>query len=281
MEKELTVLDIVVTHLRKALKEQKEISCFITTNLFFFDSFKIILPYLKELNDKKLLKKIKIILGQDTLKNAKDFLLVLKNDSISLTVDDFQIMSELMENDLLEIKLLYDKRINLKLYIFNIENTLTVWSGTANFSQENTDQIIELLVPVNPIFQQEKKVYLDFFEKIWALSTTEISNCSIKDLLKESAEAEIVKLSLRKFISTLLQLLDKEYLVKNVSSDLSSLSEIQNMSYYLCLEKMKNYGGVIFNNSIGLSKHYISCLIIKFFLETNKKVLIVYQEEAE
>lgn len=53
---------------------------------------------------------------------------------------------------------------------------------------------------------------------------------------------EVVYLHPRDFIINLIKILGKEYLVKNISADLSYLAEFQNMSYYLCIEKLTKYG---------------------------------------
>ena len=71
-------------------------------------------------------------------------------------------------------------------------------------------------------------------------------------------------------------MLEKEFLSKNLGTDLSFYSEIQYMSYYYCLSLLKNYGIAFLYNCVGLGKTEVSSLIIKYYIENDKTILIIH-----
>ena len=96
------------------------------------------------------------------------------------------------------------------------------------------------------------------------------------DLIKTGATAKAIYLPPREFFANLIKLMNKEYLLSNPSLEISYLAEFQYMSYFMCLEKLNKWGGVILANSVGLGKTDVACAIAKYYTNIGKRVLIIH-----
>lgn len=279
LKNETTAFSVVQKYILKANIENQPISVYIISNLKFFSSFQLLLPELRKLFNKKLLRRFFIIISSPSPVTQKEFLFDLKNDSIVLEGKDFSFLEILHQNQILKFKVNYKDNINTLLYIIDYKRKKTIFSGTASFSHEYTEYpSIDLLTKVvgNKKLLQS---YLVFFRKLWRMSESTINGVELIEYFKKFSSFFAIKLPLREFIASLLKRNKKEYLVKNISSDFSQISEFQNMSYYSCIEKMEKYGGAIFSNSIGFSEVYLACLIIKYYYEKNQNSIIITAPE--
>ena len=278
---EKTVLDVFKERINRALKNNEKISFYIAVGFFFFEGFQKIYPLLKNLDEKGLLQELKVVMGPETRKSTKEVLEALKKDAIILNDETFEFIKKLYDENKFDFRIFLEKGFHLKLYIFDFARSgLEVWAGSANFTEAGLEENVELIVPAG-ITIDEKDLYKNFFEEIWKRSTDEVENLKVIELIKEASVSEVVHLNLRDFIINLIKMLKKEYLIKNLTTDLSYLAEFQNISYYLCRGRLEKYGGCILANSFGLGKTDVGCVIAKEYVEKGKNVLIVYPPVLE
>jgi ERCC4-related helicase len=278
---EKTVLDVFKERIARALKNNEKISFHIAVGFFFFEGFQKIYPLLKDLHEKGLLQEFKVVMGPETRKSTKEVLEALKKDAIILNDETFEFIKKLYDENKFDFRIFLERGFHIKLYIFDFARSgLEVWAGSANLTEAGLAENVELIVPTG-ITIDEKDLYRHFFNEIWKKSSHEVENLKVIDIVREASLSEVLYLHPREFVINLLKIMGKEYLVKNISSDLSYLVEFQNMSYYLCLEKMKTYGGCILANSYGLGKTDVGCMIARYYKELGEKVLIIYPPVIE
>jgi hypothetical protein len=271
---EKSVLDVLKDVIAKSLEINKPISISIISDFYFFDGLKKNLPELIKLNENKLLVNLNILLGSQNDITTKDYLKDLRNAATAINSDLYSFLEKLEQNQSFNVRILLDKRINLKLFLFNIEEDIEVWTGAASIISGCQNDNIELLFPVGD--DQGNVKYLDFFKDLWDISSEKISIYKITDILKESSKESSFYLNQKDFVSFMIKTLRKDYLVRNIGSDLSTISEFQHMSYYLCLEKLKNFGCAFIFNTAGIGKTDISAMVSKYYRENDGKILIIH-----
>jgi len=278
---EKSVLDVFRERIKRAIQKNQPISFRIAVGFFFFEGFQKLYPELKKLYEKGLLKEFKLVMGPETRKTTKEVLEALKSDAIALNDETFNFIKKLYDQKIFDFRIFLERNFHIKLYLFEIGDEIEIWAGSANLTEAGLEENIELIVPAAALTFEEKDLYRKFFEEIWKRSTDEVENLKVIDIIREASLSEVVYLHPRDFIINLIKILGKEYLVKNISADLSYLAEFQNMSYYLCIERLNKYGGCILANSVGLGKTDVACMIAKYYKEMGKKVLIIYPPVIE
>lgn len=278
---EKSVLDVFRDRIKRAIQKNQSISFRIAVGFFFFEGFQRLYPELKKLYEKGLLKEFKLVMGPETRKTTKEVLEALKNDAMVLNDETFNFIKKLYDDRIFNFRIFLERNFHIKLYIFEIGNEIEIWAGSANLTEAGLEENIELIVPAAALTFEDKDLYRKFFEEIWKRSTDEVENLKVIDVVREASLSEVVYLHPRDFIINLIKILGKEYLIKNISADLSYLAEFQNMSYYLCIDKLNKYGGCILANSFGLGKTDVGCMIARYYKELGKKVLIIYPPVIE
>ncbi|RLA92508.1 MAG: NgoFVII family restriction endonuclease, partial [Deltaproteobacteria bacterium] len=230
---------------------------------------------------KGLLKEFKLVMGPETRETTKEVLEALKNDAIVLDDETFSFIKELYDEKKFDFRIFLERNFHIKLYLFEIGNEIEIWAGSANLTEAGLEENIELIVPTAALTFEDKDLYRKFFDEIWNRSTDEVENLKVIDVIEEASLSEVVYLHPRDFIINLIKILGKEYLIKNISADLSYLAEFQNMSYYLCIDKLTRHGGCILANSFGLGKTDVGCMIARYYKELGKRILIVYPPVVE
>jgi ERCC4-related helicase len=278
---EKSVLDIFKERIARALSSNQQISFRIAVGFFFFEGFQKLYPFLNELYEKNLIKEFKVVMGPETRRTTKEVLLALKNDAIILSDETFNFIKKLYDEKKFDFRIFLERNFHIKLYIFEIGNEVEIWAGSANLTEAGLEENVELIVPAAALTFEDRDLYRKFFEEIWKRSTDEVENLKVIDVIREASVSEVIYLHPRDFIINLIKILGKEYLIKNISADLSYLAEFQNMSYYLCIDKLNKYGGCILANSFGLGKTDVGCLIARYYKELGKNVLIIYPPVIE
>ena len=273
---EKSVLDVFKDRISRAINNKQQISFLVAVGFFFFEGFQKLYPYLKELYKKGLLKEFKLVMGPETRRTTKEILEALKNDAVVLDDETFNFIKKLYDEKRFDFRIFLERNFHIKMYLFEIGNEIEIWAGSANLTEAGLEENIELLVPAAALTFEDKDLYRQFFDEIWNRSTDKVENLRVIDVIREASQSEMIFLPPRAFIINLIKILGKEYLVRNISADLSYLAEFQNMSYYLCLDKLTKYGGCILANSFGLGKTDVGCMVAKYYKELGKKVLIVY-----
>ncbi|AXI25459.1 NgoFVII family restriction endonuclease [Methanofervidicoccus sp. A16] len=267
---EKSVLDVFRDRIKRSIEKNQEISFKIAVGFFFFEGFQRLYPELKELYERGLLREFKLVMGPETKKSTKEILESLKNEGSVLNNETFNFIKELYNRGKFDFRIFLDRNLHIKLYLFEVGEELEIWTGSANLTAGGLEENIELIVPV------EDNIYREFFNEIWKRSTDKVEDLKVIDVIREGSISEVIYLHPRDFIVNLIKILDKKYLIKNISADLSYLAEFQNMSYYLCVDKLNRYGGCILANSFGLGKTDVGCTVAKYYRELGKKVLIIH-----
>jgi len=278
---EKSVLDVFRDRIQRTIENNQEISFRIAVGFFFFEGFQKLYPELKQLDRKGLLKEFKLVMGPETRETTKEVLEALKNDAIVLDDETFSFIKELYDEKKFDFRIFLERNFHIKLYLFEIGNEIEIWAGSANLTEAGLEENIELIVPTAALTFEDKDLYRKFFDEIWNRSTDEVENLKVIDVIEEASLSEVVYLHPRDFIINLIKILGKEYLIKNISADLSYLAEFQNMSYYLCIDKLTRHGGCILANSFGLGKTDVGCMIARYYKELGKRILIVYPPVVE
>jgi len=278
---EKSVLDVFRDRIQRTIENNQEISFRIAVGFFFFEGFQKLYPELKQLDRKGLLKEFKLVMGPETRETTKEVLEALKNDAIVLDDETFSFIKELYDEKKFDFRIFLERNFHIKLYLFEIGNEIEIWAGSANLTEAGLEENIELIVPTAALTFEDKDLYRKFFDEIWNRSTDEVENLKVIDVIEEASLSEVVYLHPRDFIINLIKILGKEYLIKNISADLSYLAEFQNMSYYLCIDKLTRHGGCILANSFGLGKTDVGCMIARYYKELGKRILIVYPPVIE
>ncbi|WP_456471533.1 hypothetical protein [Methanocaldococcus sp.] len=84
---EKTVLELFKEKINKALKENKTLSIYCAAGYFFFEGLTELIPDLKKLYNKGLLKKFKLVMGRETKASTKEVLEAIKIDISNLSGD--------------------------------------------------------------------------------------------------------------------------------------------------------------------------------------------------
>jgi len=215
-------------------------------------------------------------MGPETKKTTKEVLEALTKDATLLSGDAFEFMKELYGEKKFDFRIFLRRGFHVKLYLFDFEKSgLDIWAGSANLTAAGLEGNVELIVPTG-VQVEDRDLFRSFFEEIWKQSTDKVENLRVIEVIKRSSVSKFMYLHPRDFIANLVKMMGKEYLIKNISADLSYLADFQNMSYYLCVEKLKNYGGCLLANSPGIGKTDVGCTIARYYRELGKNVLIVY-----
>jgi len=278
---EKSVLDVFRDRIKRAIRKNQQISFRVAVGFFFFEGFQKLYPTLKKLYERGLLKEFKLVMGPETRRTTKEVLEALKNDAVVLDDETFRFIKKLYDEKKFDFRVFLERNFHIKLYLFEIGDEIEIWAGSANLTEAGLEKNIELIVPAAALTFEDKDLYRKFFDEIWKKSTDEVENLKVIDVIREASLSEVVYLHPRDFIVNLINMLGKEYLIKNISANLSYLAEFQNMSYYLCIDKLTKYGGVILANSFGLGKTDVGCIIARYYKELGKRILIVYPPVIE
>jgi superfamily II DNA or RNA helicase len=278
---EKSVLDVFKDRISRAINNNQQISFHIAVGFFFFEGFQKLYPFLSELYEKNLIKEFKLVMGPETRKTTKEVLQALKSDANVLNDETFNFIKKLYDEKKFDFRIFLERNFHIKLYLFEIGNEVEIWAGSANLTEAGLEENVELIVPAAALTFEDKDLYRKFFEEIWKRSTDEVENLKVIDIIREASLSKVVYLHPRDFIINLIKILGKEYLIKNISADLSYLAEFQNMSYYLCIDKLNKYGGCILANSFGLGKTDVGCMIARYYKELGKNVMIIYPPVIE
>jgi len=278
---EKTILELFEEKINECLKENKKLSIYCAVGFFFFEGLEALIPSLKKLYKRGLLKKFKLIMGRETKATTKEVLELIKKDATNLSKDKYLFIKELYDKGIFEFRIFLDRRFHIKLYLFEENDVLSyVWAGSANLTLGGLKDNIELVVPTG-VSPKERKFYKKLFEILWKKSTDEVEKLKTIEIIKKGATSEAIYLSPREFFINLIKLMNKEYLLSTPTTGVSYLAEFQNLSYFMCLEKLNKWGGVILGNSVGLGKTDISCAIAKYYVDNGKRVLIIHPPSVE
>jgi hypothetical protein len=270
---EKNLCDIFKDKIKLSLDNNDPLSILIVSNFSFFEGFKKIYADIYDLFQNNLLKDFKIILGSKNSLLVKELLNELKKDATSIDSPMFSAIKKLYDKKLLDLRIYNEKKINIKMYVFQSEKNVDIYTGSAGLSGLSDE--FEFLLPIR-LDPDVSENYIKLFDELWTISHDKLNYVKPIDIIRITANENSFYLSHKEFISYMIKSVGKEYLVKNIGFDLSEISEFQHMSYYLCLEKLKQYGGVFLFNSAGSGKSDIAAMVAKFYKDNDQKVLLVH-----
>jgi ERCC4-related helicase len=286
VDNEDLVVNLFKKKMQKALDEKVPISVYCAVGFFFMSGLGEIIPDLRKLYEKNLLREFYVIMGTSTTQNTMDLLNKIREDATS-EIDDLSVsfLSQLFEDGIFQFKIYYKKKMHLKLYVFKYyyenECKTEIWSGSANLTKSGLTSNIELLSPINPT-QDELEKHLKVFEALWKDGVDEIEGIHLITLIEEEVTGEFVELPPKILTSYIIHLRDKRYLLPDMCNNSGEeLLEFQKVSKAHCLAKLHEWGGVVLSNSVGLGKTFVACSIIRDYYLNGKKVLIIHPPTIE
>ncbi len=254
----------------------------IGTGFVFFSGFEEISEAFQALLDANVLSHqdendwltqapIRVVMGQETDSHTKRVLLDLTRGNLT----DYDsaaanTLGELLQRDLLEIRVVEDTRFHAKIYNFYLSdgpNPDDTWNGSANFSKSGLSNNIELSLPVQTTFESRRRIR-KWFDGLWETATTDLN---VLDILDDVQEARCVYYSPSTFFAAIIATLDKDYLLEDApGATTDRLLNFQDFSYRIVMSRLESYGGYILANSVGTGKTYVASQIAKTYLRSQR-----------
>lgn len=254
----------------------------IGTGFVFFSGFEEISDAFQALVDADVLSHqdenswltqapIRVVMGQETDSHTKKVLLDLTRGNLT----DYDsaaanTLGELLQRNLLEIRVVEDTRFHAKIYNFYLNdgpNPDDTWNGSANFSKSGLSNNIELSLPVQTTFESRRRIR-KWFDGLWETATTDLD---VLDILDEVQEAGCVYYSPSTFFAAIIAALDKDYLLEDApGATTDRLLNFQDFSYRIVMSRLESYGGYILANSVGTGKTYVASQVAKTYLRSQR-----------
>ena len=166
-----------------------------------------------------------------------------------------------------------EKPVDTNVFIVKSNDDYETWVGSASFSVQDQTEKIEFITSLGK--SNSKNIHSELFDYFYKNGSKKLYDKDLMEIIKKSAYLDSLFLNQKDFISTAIKAQEKDFLVKNLGSDLSLFSEMQHMSYYQGLDILKNYGMAFIYNTAGLGKTEIGSSIIKSYKDNDKKILII------
>lgn len=254
------------------------------------------------INSLKDLKEIKILMGYDTSKPTKEQLIkAFKNTFNELDITEqtkpaIKLFYQLVkEYKTLKIRVYFgdDKnpeRLHSKAYLFlrNISTTdlLNRYKagviGSSNLTPSGLVGNTELnTIITDQVDLNEVEVW---FDNLWSKGTEDFEKLKVaeaitdaieKSKFKEELENTFMYIEPKDFVKILIKYLNADYLFEEFKK--SKLLQFQYLDFIRILNNFnsKGYRGCFLTSSVGLGKSYVASQIAKYFLNNDKKVMIL------
>ena len=272
------------------------------------DSFKCAVGYfylegLVEIIDSlKELKEIKILMGYETTKPTKEQL-------VKTFENKFNEL-EINEQTKPAVKLFYQlvreyKTLKVRVYFGNNENTERLHSKVYLFFRDiQTTRLLDRykagiigssnLTPsglvgnteLNAILTEPRdlKVVEEWFEDLWSKGSEDFEKLKVAEAIteaienskfKEELEKSFVYIKPREFFKILIKYLNADYLFEEFKK--SKLLRFQYIDFIRVLNNFnsRGYRGCFVTSSVGLGKSYVASQVASYFINNNKKVLVI------
>ncbi|MGC8621770.1 MAG: helicase-related protein [Caldisphaera sp.] len=254
------------------------------------------------INSLKDLQEIKILMGYETTKPTKEQL-------IKVFQDKFNEL-EINEQTKPAIKLFYQlvkeyKTLKVRIYFGTDKNPERLHSKAYLFLRNNqTTSMLDRykagiigssnLTPGGLIGNTELNIIITeprdledverWFENLWDKGTEDFEKLKIaeaiakaieKSKFKEELENIFVYMEPKEFFKILIKYLNADYLFEEFKK--SKLLQFQYVDFIRVLNNFnsKGYRGCFLTSSVGLGKSYVASQVSKYFLNNDKKVLII------
>ncbi len=214
---------------------------------------------------------IRVVMGNETDSFTKEVLMDLVRGNLSkYDSETANILGELLERDLLEIRVVEDARFHAKIYNFYFTEGQypdETWNGSANFSSGGLSNNIELSLPVQTTFKSRQRLRT-WFDELWDTATEDLN---VLETLDEIQESQSVYYSPQTFFAAVIAALDKDYLLEDApGTSADQLLTFQDFSYRIVMSRLESYGGYILANSVGTGKTYVASQVAKTYLRSKR-----------
>lgn len=254
----------------------------IGTGFVFFSGFEEVSDAFQSLIDSDVLSNqnsdewgtaapIRVVMGHETDSFTKEVLMDLVRGNLSkYDSEAANILGELLERDLLEVRVVEDSQFHAKIYNFYFTEGQypdETWNGSANFSAGGLSNNIELSLPVQTTFKSRQRLRT-WFDNLWDTATEDLN---VLETLDEVQESRSVYYSPKTFFAAVIATLDKDYLLEDApGTSADQLLNFQDFSYRIVMSRLESYGGYILANSVGTGKTYVASQVAKTYLRSNR-----------
>ena len=280
--------------LKTIAKDSVSFKCAV--GYFYLEGLVEIINALKELQE------IKILMGYETTKPTKEKLIkAFKEKFNQLEINEqtkpaIKLFYQLVkEYKTLKIRVYFGdgtkaERLHSKSYLF-LRNSQTNSMldrykagviGSSNLTPSGLIGNTELNIIVTE--PRELEDVEKWFENLWSKGTEDFEKLKVSEAILEAIEKSkfneelentFVYIEPEKFLKILIKYLNADYLFEEFKK--SKLLQFQYVDFIRTLNNFnsKGYRGCFLTSSVGLGKSYVAAQVAKYFLNNNKKVLII------
>jgi len=254
------------------------------------------------INSLKDLQEIKILMGYQTTKPTKEELIkVFKKKFNELEINEqtkpaIKLFYQLVkEYKTLKIKVYFgeknkSERLHSKSYLFlrnsKTANILDRYKagviGSSNLTPSGLVGNTELNIIVTE--PRELEDVEKWFENLWDKGTEDFEKLKVSEAIieaiekskfKEELENAFLYITPKEFLKILIKYLNADYLFEEFKK--SKLLKFQYVDFIRVLNNFnsKGYRGCFLTSSVGLGKSYVAAQVAKYFLNNDKKVMLI------
>jgi len=250
----------------------------------------------------KDMKEIKILMGYETTKPTKEYLIkVFKEKFNELEVNEqtrpaVKLFYQLVrEYKTLKVKVYFGdeknpERLHSKAYLFlrdfSTTNILNRYMAGVIGSSNLTPSGLVGNTELNTIITEPRDLedIESWFENLWSKGTEDFEKLNVCEALTEAIEKSkfgkelgntFVYIEPKEFLKILIKFLKADYLFEEFKE--SKLLQFQHIDFVRVLNNFnsKGYRGCFLTSSVGLGKSYVASQVAKYFLNNKEKVLII------
>ncbi|OLS14528.1 MAG: helicase domain-containing protein [Promethearchaeota archaeon CR_4] len=241
------------------------------------------------------LEEIKILMGYTTDKPTKDALLeAFQKDVDDIQDSDFKDLAafyQLVFEEKLQIRVYFSKRLHSKMYLILravgedvevMEKYKCAIVGSSNLSPSGLLSNTEL----NVIIEERRDLrYLEeWFQELWEKGTENYEDLQVRGSIKQIVEKSRYREKIAenwyftpptRFFLLLIKYLDADFLFDTMPAIKLFQFQVIDFQRVLFVFNVNLQRGCFITSSVGLGKSYVACQVAKYFLDREKRVLIL------
>ena len=254
------------------------------------------------INSLRELKEIKILMGYETTKPTKEQLIKAFKDKFNeLDINEqtkpaIKLFYQLVkEYKTLKVRVYFGdeknpERLHSKAYLFlrnaEAQNIIDRYKAGIIGSSNLTPSGLVGNTELNTIITDPKDLedVEKWFDALWNKGTEEFEKLKVaeaiaeaieKSKFKEELENTFIYIEPKEFLKILIKYLNADYLFEEFKK--SNLPYFQYIDSFKVLNNFntKGYRGCFLTSSVGLGKSYVAAHVAKYFLNNDKKVMII------
>lgn len=280
--------------LKSIAKDSESFKCAV--GYFYIEGLAEIISSLKDM------KEIKILMGYETTKPTKEELLKAfrenfdKMEVTDQTKSAIKLFYQLVkEYKTLKVRVYFGdekqpERLHSKAYLFLRNSTsqdmLDRYKAGLIGSSNLTPSGLVGNTELNTIITEPRDLETieAWFENLWEKGTEDFEKLKVAEAIAEAIEKSkfneelkdtFLYIEPREFFKILIKYLNADYLFEEFKK--SKLLKFQYFDFIRVLNNFnsKGYRGCFLTSSVGLGKSYVASQVAKYFLNSNKKVLVI------